>query len=89
MSTRGQQNSEPAEEQNHVLVLILFLVQERIAKAHGSQCGFCTPGIVMSMYALLRNNPTPNMSDVEEAFHGTAGDGSAPSTRCSNISSDG
>lgn len=48
----------------------LHPVQERIAKAHGSQCGFCTPGIVMSMYALLRNKPTPRMSDVEEAFHG-------------------
>ncbi|XP_038551164.1 xanthine dehydrogenase/oxidase-like, partial [Micropterus salmoides] len=48
----------------------LHPVQERIAKAHGSQCGFCTPGIVMSMYALLRNNPTPKMADVEEAFHG-------------------
>lgn len=45
--------------------------QERIAKAHGSQCGFCTPGIVMSMYALLRNKPMPRMSDVEEAFHGS------------------
>ncbi|XP_068612678.1 xanthine dehydrogenase/oxidase [Brachionichthys hirsutus] len=48
----------------------LHPVQERIAKAHGSQCGFCTPGIVMSMYALLRNNATPKMADVEEAFHG-------------------
>ncbi|XP_028998370.1 xanthine dehydrogenase/oxidase [Betta splendens] len=48
----------------------LHPVQERMAKAHGSQCGFCTPGIVMSMYALLRNNPTPKMSDVQEAFQG-------------------
>ncbi|XP_077580896.1 xanthine dehydrogenase/oxidase isoform X1 [Stigmatopora nigra] len=48
----------------------LHPVQERIAKAHGSQCGFCTPGIVMSMYALLRNNTTPKMADVEEAFQG-------------------
>uniref|UniRef100_A0A4W6FUD7 Xanthine dehydrogenase n=1 Tax=Lates calcarifer TaxID=8187 RepID=A0A4W6FUD7_LATCA len=48
----------------------LHPVQERIAKAHGSQCGFCTPGIVMSMYALLRNNPTPKMADMEEAFQG-------------------
>uniref|UniRef100_A0AAX7VU14 Xanthine dehydrogenase/oxidase n=1 Tax=Astatotilapia calliptera TaxID=8154 RepID=A0AAX7VU14_ASTCA len=48
----------------------LHPVQERIAKAHGSQCGFCTPGIVMSMYALLRNNPTPMMADMEEAFQG-------------------
>uniref|UniRef100_A0A3Q3B804 Xanthine dehydrogenase n=1 Tax=Kryptolebias marmoratus TaxID=37003 RepID=A0A3Q3B804_KRYMA len=45
-------------------------IQERIAKCHGSQCGFCTPGMVMSMYALLRNNPTPKMADVEEAFQG-------------------
>ncbi|XP_062236272.1 xanthine dehydrogenase/oxidase [Platichthys flesus] len=48
----------------------LHPVQERIARAHGSQCGFCTPGIVMSMYALLRNNPTPRMTEVEEAFQG-------------------
>uniref|UniRef100_A0A3Q2P9T1 2Fe-2S ferredoxin-type domain-containing protein n=1 Tax=Fundulus heteroclitus TaxID=8078 RepID=A0A3Q2P9T1_FUNHE len=49
----------------------LHPVQERIARAHGSQCGFCTPGIVMSMYALLRNNPRPSMADVEEAFQGS------------------
>ncbi|KAL4915020.1 Molybdopterin-binding domain of aldehyde dehydrogenase-domain-containing protein [Aspergillus aurantiobrunneus] len=30
-------------------------LQERIAKLHASQCGFCTPGIVMSLYALVRN----------------------------------
>ena len=48
----------------------LHPVQERIAKAHGSQCGFCTPGIVMSMYALLRGTPKPNMKDLEIAFQG-------------------
>ncbi|XP_061745952.1 xanthine dehydrogenase/oxidase isoform X2 [Nerophis ophidion] len=48
----------------------LHPVQERIAKAHGSQCGFCTPGLVMSMYALLRSKATPTMADVEEAFQG-------------------
>lgn len=31
-------------------------LQERLAKLHGSQCGFCTPGIVMSLYALIRNS---------------------------------
>ncbi|KAF9876609.1 xanthine dehydrogenase [Colletotrichum karsti] len=31
-------------------------LQERIAKMHGTQCGFCTPGIVMSLYALIRNS---------------------------------
>uniref|UniRef100_A0A4W5NY38 Aldehyde oxidase 1 n=1 Tax=Hucho hucho TaxID=62062 RepID=A0A4W5NY38_9TELE len=45
-------------------------VQERIAKAHGSQCGFCTPGMVMSMYTLLRNKPQPNMEDITEALGG-------------------
>ncbi|GAM86282.1 hypothetical protein ANO11243_042940 [Dothideomycetidae sp. 11243] len=45
-------------------------VQERIAKGNGSQCGFCTPGIVMSLYALLRNDSEPSPHDVEEAFDG-------------------
>lgn len=49
---------------------ILHPVQERIAKAHGSQCGFCTPGIIMSMYALLRTAPKPSMKDLEIAFQG-------------------
>ncbi|KAG8164117.1 hypothetical protein KVR01_006035 [Diaporthe batatas] len=44
--------------------------QERIAKGNGSQCGFCTPGIVMSLYALLRNNDAPTDEDIEEAFDG-------------------
>lgn len=48
----------------------LHPVQERIAKAHGSQCGFCTPGIVMSMYSLLRSMPVPTMKDMEIAFQG-------------------
>jgi xanthine dehydrogenase/oxidase len=34
-------------------------LQERIAKLHGSQCGFCTPGIVMSLYAVVRNAYNP------------------------------
>uniref|UniRef100_A0A5F8GMS9 Xanthine dehydrogenase/oxidase n=1 Tax=Monodelphis domestica TaxID=13616 RepID=A0A5F8GMS9_MONDO len=48
----------------------LHPVQERISKSHGSQCGFCTPGIVMSMYTLLRNNPEPTMEEIENAFQG-------------------
>ncbi|KAL8694385.1 MAG: hypothetical protein Q9218_000951 [Villophora microphyllina] len=44
--------------------------QERIAKSSGSQCGFCTPGIVMSLYALLRNNVNPSELEIEEAFDG-------------------
>lgn len=48
----------------------LHPVQERIAKANGSQCGFCTPGMVMSMYTLLRNQPNPSMEDICEALSG-------------------
>jgi len=53
----------------------LHAVQERLAKAHGSQCGFCTPGFVMSMYTLLRSNDRnkellPSMAQVEESFQG-------------------
>ena len=46
----------------------LHAVQQRMANSHGSQCGFCTPGIVMSMYTLLRNNPLPSMEEVETYF---------------------
>lgn len=49
----------------------LHPVQERLAKAHGSQCGFCTPGFVMSMYALLRSKPdAPTETEIEEALAG-------------------
>lgn len=48
----------------------LHPVQERLAKSHGSQCGFCTPGIVMSMYTLLRSLSQPSMKDMEVAFQG-------------------
>ena len=46
----------------------LHAVQKQIADSHGSQCGFCTPGIVMSMYTLLRNKPVPKMEDIETYF---------------------
>lgn len=45
-------------------------VQETIASSHGSQCEFCTPGVVMLMYALLHNHPQPPMTQLEEAFDG-------------------
>eukprot|EP00232_Nephroselmis_pyriformis_P029241 CAMPEP_0182872950 /NCGR_PEP_ID=MMETSP0034_2-20130328/12031_1 /TAXON_ID=156128 /ORGANISM="Nephroselmis pyriformis, Strain CCMP717" /LENGTH=182 /DNA_ID=CAMNT_0025005571 /DNA_START=93 /DNA_END=637 /DNA_ORIENTATION=+ len=45
-------------------------VQLRLAESHGSQCGFCTPGFVMSMYCLLRNNATPTQLEIEEALAG-------------------
>uniref|UniRef100_A0A0N4ZXA3 xanthine dehydrogenase n=1 Tax=Parastrongyloides trichosuri TaxID=131310 RepID=A0A0N4ZXA3_PARTI len=48
----------------------LHQVQERLIKAHGSQCGFCTPGFVMAMYSLLRNNPNPTTNEIDEALQG-------------------
>ncbi|XP_027929084.1 xanthine dehydrogenase 1-like isoform X2 [Vigna unguiculata] len=49
----------------------LHPVQESLARAHGSQCGFCTPGFVMSMYALLRSSQTPPSEEqIEECLAG-------------------
>jgi hypothetical protein len=45
-------------------------IAERIAKMHGSQCGFCTPGIVMALYSFLRNHPRPTVHELEEAVDG-------------------
>ncbi|RWR75998.1 xanthine dehydrogenase 1 isoform X1 [Cinnamomum micranthum f. kanehirae] len=46
----------------------LICVQESLANAHGSQCGFCTPGFVMSMYALLRSCETPPSEEQIEEY---------------------
>ena len=37
---------------------------------HGSQCGFCTPGFVMSLYALWMRDPSPSEAAIEEALQG-------------------
>ncbi|KAF1349274.1 hypothetical protein EJ07DRAFT_140632 [Lizonia empirigonia] len=44
-------------------------LQERIAKLHGSQCGFCTPGIVMSLYAVVRNSYNPETKKFHLSAH--------------------
>ena len=48
----------------------LHRVQETLVENHGSQCGFCTPGIVMSMYTLLRNQAVPTETMIERALQG-------------------
>jgi xanthine dehydrogenase small subunit len=48
----------------------LHPVQQAMVAEHGSQCGFCTPGIVMSLYALWMNEPNPSTSQVEVALQG-------------------
>jgi len=45
-------------------------IQQVLIDNHGVQCGFCTPGIVMSMYALLRNHPKPTEETIKEALQG-------------------
>ena len=45
-------------------------VQETILRAGGVQCGFCTPGILISAHALLQRNPTPGEDEIREALVG-------------------
>ena len=49
----------------------LHPVQERLYKGHGSQCGFCTPGMVMSMYgALQKSQGLPDIEDIKTSIQG-------------------
>jgi carbon-monoxide dehydrogenase small subunit len=45
-------------------------IQKHIAEVGGVQCGYCTPGFVMSGFALLQANPDPSREDVMEAIEG-------------------
>ncbi len=45
-------------------------VQEALIEVGGTQCGFCTPGIVMSAVALLEENPTPSDAEIRHAIAG-------------------
>jgi carbon-monoxide dehydrogenase small subunit len=49
---------------------VLDPIQETIVDQGGVQCGFCTPGILMSSRALLDRNPHPTEADVREALVG-------------------
>jgi len=48
----------------------LHPVQQAMVDCHGSQCGFCTPGIVMSLFALWLNEDAPSVSRIEDALAG-------------------
>nr|AOE43256.1 xanthine dehydrogenase [Rostrostelium ellipticum] len=48
----------------------LHPVQQRLSDQNGSQCGFCTPGIIMALYAYLRAHPSATAHDIEESFDG-------------------
>ncbi|MGJ7041146.1 xanthine dehydrogenase small subunit [Shinella sp. BE166] len=49
---------------------VLHPVQQAMVDYHGSQCGFCTPGFVMSLYGLWLADPTPDRARIEKALQG-------------------
>lgn len=48
----------------------LHPVQRAMVENHGSQCGFCTPGFVMSLFALFKTNANPDRRDIDDALAG-------------------
>lgn len=48
----------------------LHEIQKKLVEHNGSQCGFCTPGFVMSMYGLLKDKPNPTAQQIEDQFDG-------------------
>ena len=45
-------------------------VQQGFWEMHGLQCGYCTPGMIMSSYALLQRNPNPSEEEIRHALEG-------------------
>lgn len=45
-------------------------IQEGFKEKHGLQCGFCTPGMVMSAADLLKKNPNPTETEIRHALEG-------------------
>ena len=48
----------------------LHPAQRSMIECHGSQCGFCTPGFVMSLFALYKTNPDPDRREIDDALAG-------------------
>ncbi len=48
----------------------LSVIQQAFQDHHGLQCGFCTPGMVMSAAALLKDNPKPTETEVRDYLEG-------------------
>jgi aerobic carbon-monoxide dehydrogenase small subunit len=48
----------------------MHAVQEAFHQEHGLQCGFCTPGMVMAIVSLLKENPSPTEEDVRTGLEG-------------------
>ncbi|SDS71354.1 (2Fe-2S)-binding protein [Bradyrhizobium canariense] len=48
----------------------LSVVQDAFCETHGLQCGYCTPGMILTAQALLNHNDTPSREDIVEAISG-------------------
>jgi carbon-monoxide dehydrogenase small subunit len=48
----------------------LHPLQEAFMQAHGAQCGFCTPGMLMSLVPFLEKNPNPSEEEIRDAIDG-------------------
>jgi carbon-monoxide dehydrogenase small subunit len=48
----------------------LSVIQDAFCETHGLQCGYCTPGMILSAHALLQRNLTPTREDIVEAISG-------------------
>lgn len=48
----------------------LHPVQQAMVDCHGSQCGFCTPGFIMSLFALYKNNAQPGRREIDDTLAG-------------------
>jgi len=48
----------------------LHPVQEGFWERHGLQCGFCTPGMIMTAYQLLQRNPNPTEAEIRHGIEG-------------------
>ena len=48
----------------------LHPIQEGFWEKHGLQCGFCTPGMIMASYQLLKHNPHPTEAEIRDGLKG-------------------
>jgi carbon-monoxide dehydrogenase small subunit len=48
----------------------LHPIQQAFWDTHGLQCGYCTPGMMLSSYVLLKNNPAPSEAEIREGLAG-------------------
>ncbi len=66
----GGENGEPYPKDTLYPVGTLHPLQQAFIDAGAVQCGFCTPGIILSAFALLAENPNPGEDEIKEALSG-------------------